>query len=79
MMAGITPEHDAKLRELLSILSKKIEHPINAGNKKAIVFSAFSDTAEYLYEHVSRYIKNKYGLDTAVVTGSVEGRTTVKG
>ena len=79
MTAGITPEHDAKLRELLSILSKKIEHPINAGNKKAIVFSAFSDTAEYLYEHVSRYIKNKYGLDTAVVTGSVEGRTTVKG
>ena len=78
MTAGITPKHDAKLRELLSILSKKIEHPINAGNKKAIVFSAFSDTAEYLYEHVSRYIKNKYGLDTAVVTGSVEGRTTVK-
>ena len=79
MTDGITPERDAKLHELLSILSDKIEHPINPGNKKAIIFSAFSDTAEYLYEHVSRYIKKKYGLDTAVVTGSVDGRTTVKG
>ena len=79
MIADITPEHDAKLRELLALISGKIEHPINEGNKKVIVFSAFSDTAEYLYEHVDKYIKKKYGLDTAVVTGSVEGRTTAKG
>lgn len=79
MIADITPEHDAKLRELLALISGKIEHPINEGNKKVIVFSAFSDTAEYLYEHVGKYIKKKYGLDTAVVTGSVEGRTTAKG
>ena len=79
MIADITPEHDAKLRELLALISGKIEYPINEGNKKVIVFSAFSDTAEYLYEHVGKYIKKKYGLDTAVVTGSVEGRTTAKG
>ena len=57
----------------------KSRTPSNPGNKKEIIFSAFSDTAEYLYEHVSQYIKKKYGLDTAVVTGSVDGRMTVKG
>lgn len=44
-----------------------------------LVFSAFSDTAEYLYENVSAYIKNKYGLNTALITGTVDGRTTIKG
>ena len=41
--------------------------------------SAFSDTAEYLYDQVARYVKEKYGLDTAVRTGSIDGRTTIKG
>ena len=54
-------------------------HPINPGNKKVLIFSAFADTAEYLYDHVSGYIKSKYGLDTAVITGSIDGRTTIKG
>ena len=44
-----------------------------------LIFSAFSDTAEYLYENVSRYIKDKYGLNTAVITGNIEGRTTIPG
>lgn len=79
MIADITPEHDSKLQELLKIISEKIENPINAGNKKVLIFSAFSDTAEYLYEHVSLYVKKKYGLDTAVITGSIEGKTTIKG
>ena len=79
MVADITPEHDKKLNELLEILTKKIENPINGDNKKVLVFTAFSDTAEYLYENVSTFIKKKYGLDTAVITGSIDGRTTVKG
>ena len=79
MVADITPEHDSKLQELLELISDKIENPINTGNKKVIVFSAFSDTAEYLYEHVSAYIKKKYGLDTAVITGSIDGKTTING
>lgn len=53
MVADITPEHDTKLQELLKLLSEKIEHPINNQNKKVLIFSAFSDTAEYLYDHVS--------------------------
>ncbi|MGN0612485.1 MAG: C-terminal helicase domain-containing protein, partial [Porcipelethomonas sp.] len=79
MIADITPEHDTKLQELLQLISDKIENPINPGNKKVIVFSAFSDTAEYLYENVSKYIKDKYGLNTAVITGSIDGKTTISG
>lgn len=79
MIADITPEHDSKLQELLRLVSEKIENPINPDNKKVLIFSAFSDTAEYLYDNVSTYIKKKYGLDTAVITGSIDGKTTIKG
>lgn len=79
MVADITPEHDSKLQELLHLLDEKITNPINTNNKKVLVFSAFSDTAEYLYDHVSKYIKDKYGLNTAVITGTIDGRTTIKG
>lgn len=78
-VADITPEHDTKLQELLKLVSDKIENPINPGNKKVLIFSAFSDTAEYLYEHVSTYVKKKYGLNTAVITGSIDGKTTIRG
>ena len=78
MVADITPEHDTKLQELLRLLDEKITNPINSNNKKVLIFSAFSDTAEYLYDHVSRYMKDKYGLNTAVITGTIDGRTTIK-
>lgn len=77
MVADITPEHDSKLQELFRVLSNKIEYPINDNNRKIIIFTAFSDTAEYLYENVSRYVLQKYRLNTAMVTGSVDGRSTV--
>ena len=79
MVEDITPEHDSKLQELLKLVSHKIENPINEGNQKVMIFSAFSDTAEYLYTHVSQYIKETYNLDTALITGSVDGKTTIKG
>lgn len=78
MVDDITPEHDSKLQELLKDLSNKVEHPINEGNRKVIIFTVFADTAMYLYDNVSAFMLKKYGLNTAVVTGSVEGRTTVK-
>ena len=77
MINDITPEHDSKLQELLSTIKGKIEAPINGNNKKILIFTAFSDTAEYLYHHVSQFAKKNFGLDTAMVTGSVEGRSTV--
>ena len=76
-MAVITPERDEKLQTLCKLIAHKIEHPINANNKKILIFTAFADTADYLYQHVSRFIKEKYNLDTAEITGSVDGRTTV--
>ena len=79
MVADITPEHDTKLQTLFRLLDDKMAHPINPGNKKVIIFTAFSDTAGYLYEHVSEYVKNRYGLDTAVITGAIDGKTTAKG
>lgn len=77
MVADITPEHDVKLQMLLQTISNKIDHPLNFGNKKVVIFTAFSDTAEYLYDHVSAFAKQTYGLHTALVTGSVDGRTTI--
>lgn len=79
MVADITPEHDLRLQTLLHLLDDKMHNPINPGNKKVLIFSAFSDTAEYLYDQVSSYMKNNYGLDSAVITGTIDGRTTIKG
>ena len=78
MIADITPEHDTKLQELYKLISQKIENPINPGNKKVLIFTAFSDTAEYLYDNVSKYVMNKYGLNTGMISGTVDGRTTLK-
>lgn len=78
MVADITPEYDTKLQTLFKLLEEKIENPINEGNKKVLIFSAFADTAEYLYEHVSKYVMHKYGLNTAIVTGAIEGRSTIR-
>lgn len=77
MVEDITPKYDSKLQDLLKVIKNKIEHPINEGNKKIIIFTAFADTAEYLYDNVSNFVKDKFGLNTAMVSGSVEGRTTV--
>ena len=78
MIADITPEHDTKLQELYKLISQKIENPINPGNKKVLIFTAFSDTAEYLYDNVSRYVMEKYGLNTGMISGTIDGRTTLK-
>lgn len=78
MVADITPEYDTKLQTLFDLISKKIENPINEGNKKILIFSAFSDTADYLYENVSAFVKKKYGLDTAIITGTTDGKSTIK-
>ena len=77
MVADITPEHDTKLQTLLRLISDRIDHPINENNNKVLVFSAFSDTAEYLYQNVSGFIKDKYGLNAAMITGAVDGKTTI--
>ena len=78
MIADITPEHDIKLQTLFDLLRDKMANPINLGNKKVIIFTAFSDTADYLYANVSQFMKQNYGLDTAEITGTVDGKTTIR-
>lgn len=79
MVRDITPEYDTKLRELISVIENKVQHPKNEGNKKVLIFTAFVDTAEYLYSNIAPRMKAKYNLDTALISGSVEGRSTIKG
>lgn len=77
MIQDITPEHDIKLQELFALIQDKIEHPFNAGNKKILVFTAFSDTADYLYQQIAPFVTTHFGLNTAMITGSVDGKTTI--
>lgn len=76
MVEDITPKYDFKLNQLIGVIKKKEEHPINPGNKKVLIFTAFADTAEYLYENIAPRAK-ELGLNTALVTESVDGRTTI--
>ena len=78
MLESITPEHDSKLQQLVADLRYKFAHPINGDNKKVIIFTAFSDTALYLYDCLAEKIKTKYNLNVALVTGDVEARSTLK-
>lgn len=75
--AQITTERDAKLNHLKKIITKKIQNPLNVDNKKVLVFTAFADTATYLYEHLSTWMKEEHGLETALVVGSGSNKTTI--
>lgn len=69
---------DEKLADLKKVISNKIENPINENNKKILIFTAFADTAKYLYENISQWIFDNYGLYTALVTGSGDNKTNLK-
>ena len=77
-MRKITPEHDLKLRKLKQLIADKAQHPINEGNRKVLVFSAFADTADYLYRELAPTLANA-GLDTAVITGGSHAAKTTLG
>ena len=73
----IKPEYDNKLCELKRVIREKMAHPINPGNKKIIIFTAFSDTAEYLYDNIRGMARHELGLNAALITGNIDGRTTI--
>ncbi len=77
MVNDITPAYDTKLQALYDLIRNKVEHPINEGNKRILIFSAFSDTADYLFRNVSTYAKEQFGLETGEITGTVDGKTTL--
>jgi SNF2 family DNA or RNA helicase len=76
--AAITPERDAKFQELKTLIAAKVRNPINDNNRKVIVFTAFSDTASYLYQHLESWVRNELGLHIALVSGSGDNKTTFK-
>ena len=76
--AKVVINRDAKLNTLKELLYNKINNPINKDNKKVIIFSAFADTANYLYENISEWALNKFGVHTALVTGGGDNKTTLK-
>lgn len=73
----ITAERDAKLAALREVIANKSRHPINGENRKAVVFTAFADTAHYLYEQLAPWAKAELGLDSALVTGTGTNQTTL--
>lgn len=77
MLQDITPEHDSKLQMLYDDLQHKFNNPINHENKKVIVFTAFADTADYLYRELSGRIKSECGLNVALITGTTDGKCTI--
>ena len=77
MLKDITPEHDCKLQMLVSDLKQKFQHPINEDNKKVLIFTAFADTADYIYEQLAERIKKECGLNVGLITGSTDGRCTI--
>ena len=77
LLEDITPEHDSKLQRLIEDLKHKFTHPFNNYNKKVIIFTAFADTADYLYNELAHRIKEECGLNTALITGTTDGRCTI--
>jgi len=75
----ITPEHDLKLQKLEEVIKDKIENPINDNNKKIVIFTAFADTADYLYGELAETLLEKYHLNSAVITGSKNPDTNREG
>ncbi|HNA86181.1 MAG TPA: helicase-related protein [Nitrospira sp.] len=68
---------DAKLMALREVIAHKCQHPTNQGNKKIIIFTAFADTAAYLYEQLSAWAKAELGIESALVTGTGRNQTSL--
>lgn len=67
---AVTPERDAKLDDLRKLIKSKIKKPLNKDNKKVIVFTAFADTAEYLFSSLKSWARDEMGLHIALIAGS---------
>lgn len=67
---AVTPDRDAKLKDLKKLINDKIQKNLNSGNNKVVVFTAFADTANYLYDCLRDWAKNELKLNIALVAGS---------
>jgi len=76
-MERVEPEHDEKLQHLIDFIHRKRAEPINEGNGKLLIFTAFADTANYLYDQIANLVAEKDGRHSALVTGSGGPKTTL--
>ncbi len=74
----ITPKRDKKLSILKEAIQNKIKNPINKGNKKILIFTAYADTALYLYENIADWAKKELNMYSALVTGSRQNQTNIQ-
>lgn len=68
---------DAKLAKLKEVIRKKIENPLNAENKKGLIFTAFADTATYIYNELVDWAFSEFGIYSALVSGSQKDKTNL--
>ena len=76
---SVNAGRDAKLELLKKTIASKVANPLNPGNKKMIVFTAFADTAQYLYVHLAQWAHSELGIHSALVTGGGTNKTTMTG
>lgn len=76
---SVTADRDAKLDALKQVIARKAHEPINIGNRKLLLFTAFADTADYLYRELAPWAKRTLGFNAAVVTGAGANKTTLPG
>ena len=74
----VTPERDAKLQKLKAFIEEKVHNPYNPGNRKLLVFSAFADTTDYLFDQLAKPLKDEFGLECAEVNGSTNRTYSLK-
>lgn len=77
-MQLIQPEDDTKLQHLKQQIEAKLTKPINPGNRKIIIFTAFADTANYLYQHLAAFLLQTHQIHTGKVTGKDAPKSTLK-
>jgi hypothetical protein len=77
-MDKVVPEDDAKLQHLKDIITRKVADPLNPGNRKVLIFTAFADTAKYLYTNLAEAFLKSHGLHCGMVTGSDTPKSTLK-
>lgn len=75
----VVAERDAKLALLKETITRKVANPLNPGNRKIIVFTAFADTAQYLYANLATWAESQHGIHSALVTGGGTNKTTIPG
>lgn len=72
---AVDAERDAKLQKLKNLIEEKVQNPVNVRNKKVLIFTAFADTAEYLYKNIQPWAKETLELESALVCGSKSATT----